>query len=723
MLHLLFILISYGSLIILLMPATNEGIVSAVVTFILGAGIIMYKKPNKVSFWKDKRYSILLISILIVSYFGFTFYSRWLPSSKIRYIADIIHMPVEAVLLVSSIIFSLFTVYFFCIALQIIEKKLSDANPKNQLVYCLMYFACAAAITVILAQLMIGVEIFSMGFVRFLWAVLVVTVAILFVYVISGRIIVSAFIGAGIFMVISTVNAYVYQFRGRLFEPVDIFSTQTAMNVADNYNLFPIPAAILCSWCIFAAVLIFFAVLRRESGVKLNPNAKTRCIMLAICLISVVGISFYAANLKTYHWDREGAMYNGYILDFVSKFKEISVSEPDNYSTELIDQLADEYATNKNNTTADENSKLPHIIVIMDEAFSDLSVLGEFSTNTEVAPFISSLKENTVFGYALSSVYGGNTANSEYEFLTGNSLAWLSPNVVPYQQYIRSSTYSMVSYLKLLYDYTCIAMHPYQSSGWNRPSAYGDLGFDKCYFIEDFPQENYVRNYISDREMFEFLVETYEAEKENPLFLFGVTMQNHGGYEYVGENYTQHISLDEYGEQYPEIEQYLSLLYETDKAVEYLITYFQNVDEDVIIVFFGDHQPSISDSFYQTISETTEDILDARQNLYKIPFFVWANYDIEEEYVECTSLNYLSSYVYDAAGIPLPAYNRFLRELEAIIPSINANGFYSISSGHYLSFDEADGDELNWLKLYEALQYNCIFDKTNRNKTFFPTLG
>lgn len=300
-------------------------------------------------------------------------------------------------------------------------------------------------------------------------------------------------------------------------------------------------------------------------------------------------------------------------------------------------------------------------------------------------------------------------------------MAWLSPNSVPYQQYIRDSTYSMVSYLKSSCNYRCVAMHPFQASGWNRPAAYEYLGFDECYFVEDFPQEDYIRQFVSDREMFEFLIETYEAQKEEPLFIFGVTMQNHSKYTYTGENYSQSISLQNRENEYPDVEQYLSLIHETDSAVEYLISYFQNVDEDVVIVFFGDHQPGIDESFYEDIGGTA-DTLDKKQKRYQVPFFIWANYEIEEEYVARISLNYLSSYVYDVAGIELSPYNRFLREMEETIPSINANGFYSISAGCYLPFDEATGDEQKWLELYEVLQYNSIFDIAHRNKDFFPVL-
>lgn len=719
MFHLLFIIISYGAFLLLLMPATGVGIVSTAAVLAIGICLIVYRKAHKVAFRKNKQYFLIPVAVILVAAtFGLSFYNRWLPSSKMQAIATMLRMPIEMLLLIGSVMLSGLSVYFLYAALQTIVKKLSDTDLQNDFARSMVSCICVSVVTVILAQIMVDTEVLSMGYLNFMWGVLIVSVVILFMYCLFGRIMPAIFFGAGLFMVISTINAYVYSFRERLFEPVDVFSVGTAMNVAENYSLFPIPSGVLMGWGIFAAVMIVLCCLQHKS--KHAPPK--RYVLLVICIIGSVAISFYATNLKTYHWHREGAYFNGYVLDFVSKFKEISAAEPDNYSVDLIDELADQYAADSNNGSVTELPDLPHIIVIMDEAFSDLSVVGELETNTAVMPFISSLKENTISGYALASVYGGNTANSEYEFLTGNSMAWLSPNVVPYQQYIRSSAYSMVSYLKSLYNYKCVAMHPFKSSGWNRPTAYEHLGFDECYFVEDFPQRDFVREYVSDQEMFEFLIETFEAQKENPVFLFGVTMQNHGGYTYSGENYDQHISLDNHGDEFPEVEQYLSLIYETDRAVEYLIAYFQNIDEDVVIVFFGDHQPKINESFYEAINGTTADTLDGRQKRYEVPFFIWANYDIEEKYIDCTSLNYLSSYVYDTAGIDLPPYNRFLQKMEEMIPSINANGFFSLSAGCYLPFDEANEDELRWLELYDVLQYNSIFDTSHRSQTFFPAL-
>lgn len=715
---LLLIVISYAALLVLMMPPTNAGIIGCAAMLVLGAGLIVYKKIHLKEFWKNKHPRLTVVTVLFAASLGLTFYECWLPSSKVQTIAAFLHISTETLLFAASFGLSICATGFIYIVLQRLRTTFSNISLGKSFAGHLIFCFAVSMATVGLAQFMIGLEMLSMGWIKLVCNTLIVLVVVLLLYVLSGKVLLSAWIGASVFMLVSTINAYVYQFRGRLFEPADIFSVGTAMNVAENYSLFPIPFGVLAGWSAFGAIMLLLHSLMHKNGLK--PDRKVKAAFLMGCVAASVALCFYATNLTTHHWMREGARRNGCFLDFVSKFKEITMSKPEDYSMELLNKLADQYAVDEANHGSDA-IKPPHIIVIMDESFSDLRVAGDFSTNTEVLPFVSSLKENAISGYALTSVYGGNTANSEYEFLTGNSMAFLSPNVVPYQQYIREPVYSMVSYLNATCHYKSIAMHPFRSSGWNRPAAYGYLGFDECYFVEDFPQTNLVREYVSDREMFDFLIETYEEQKDTPLFLFGVTMQNHGGYSYTGENYTKSISLSEHGTEFPEVEQYLSLIHETDQAVEYLITYFQNVDENVVIVFFGDHQPKIPEAFYEMIGAAA-DSLDDRQKRYQVPFFIWANYEIEEQYMDAISLNYLSSYVYDVAGIDLPPYNQFLREMEEVIPSINANGFYSLADGCYLPFGEANDEESRWLGLYEALQYNTMFDQEHRNETLFPVI-
>lgn len=154
-------------------------------------------------------------------------------------------------------------------------------------------------------------------------------------------------------------------------------------------------------------------------------------------------------------------------------------------------------------------------------------------------PYFHSLKENAIHGYALSSVFGAKTPNSEWEFMTGNSMAFLPSGSVVYQQYISKTPTSIVSNLKND-GYTCVAMHPYYETGWSRNAVYPDLGFDETHFIDDFDQTKLLREYITDRELYEKIIDRYESRAANEdLFIMSISMQNHGGYTEKYDNFDE----------------------------------------------------------------------------------------------------------------------------------------------------------------------------------------
>ncbi len=456
---------------------------------------------------------------------------------------------------------------------------------------------------------------------------------------------------------------------------------------------------------------LYFLYIFALGSVYVKPIAwkSSRHIYAVIPSALAMGIVVLLSGfVPVYHFGNSGTYKNGYLLNFALTIGDVWIDKPGNYSYQNAENIAAEYeAASLGNST-------PHIIVIMDEAYSDLSVLGaDLNTNVDPSPFINSLSENTIRGYALTSAFGGRTANSEFEFLTGATMGFLPNGSIAYQQFVHDRQYSIVTQLESL-GYQTVAAHPYFESGWKRNTVWPRLGFDDCYYLDAFPQENLIRGLVSDQEMVEQIILSYEnRDPSSPLFYFGVTMQNHSGYDYQGTDFESEVKLVNYSRDYSEVEQYLSLLHSTDKAIENLVAYFSAANEPVVILFYGDHLPSLDQKFYNEIHEGEFSTLDEQMQQYKVPFFIWCNYEIEEQYIECTSLSYLSNYLYKAAGIPLPGYNQFLTDLELQIPSINMLGYYSISQKRFLSFNEATGVEKEWLEKYQILQYNALFDKEN----------
>ena len=517
-------------------------------------------------------------------------------------------------------------------------------------------------------------------------------------------------------MLLAGVNYFVFMFRGNEFIFSDIRSAATGLSVAGNYTFTIDDRAV---YVILLSVL--FTALVHKCNVSFKEKKK-KLIMRMICVSVALAGSLYIANATadtvTETWEQKGSYRNGYILNFVLSIRDYFVQPPEGYSKEAVEALEAQYTP----LSGTEPEEKPTVIVIMSESYADLSVVGDLQTNQEVTPFYNSLKENTIKGYTLSSVYGAKTANSEWEFMSGNSMAFLPDGAVVYQQYISEEPTTLVSTMKN-FGYTCVAMHPYYNTGWSRNLVYPDMGFDESYFLDHYDENEMVRRYISDEEYYNKIIERFESKSGNEdLFIMSISMQNHGGYTEKYDTFPENIQV--LGGTYEDANQYLSLLNNSDKALEKFITYFENVEESVEIVFFGDHLPSLKSKFYKSLNGKGLSGLglDQLQDLYTIPFFIWTNYDTEEVEVEMSSINYLATLALERAGLPLPAYNQFLMDLMEYIPAINSRGYYSISEGKYKYITEAEGEEAEWINKYEMLQYNNMFDLDKQSEVFFPYL-
>ncbi len=530
-------------------------------------------------------------------------------------------------------------------------------------------------------------------------------------------------------MLFGLANYFVVSFRGTPIVPWDIYSVRTAVSVADNYS-FTINWKVCFSLFVFIWIILLFS----KSTVKFK-NLKIRIpsaalFLLCFCLY-IVGIQ--DSSIQSY-FGMDTTLFtinvfyrnNGTAAAFLGNLRFLRVEEPNGYSEKKAEEIADAYAEpeedQNENLEASELAEYPNIIVIMNEAFSDLSVWGDFTTSEEVLPVLHELQDEGIGGEVYVSVKGGNTANTEYELLTGDTMGFLPAGSVPYQQYIKSDMPSLASYLGNL-GYDTLAIHPYNASGWDRDKVYDYFGFDTFLSKDDFVNPVMMRDYISDQSAFEKIIEQYEEKDEgSKLFVFEVTMQNHSGYSKNSPGFDIYVTLPDVtfsSTQVIALEKYLTLMRESDKALGELCDYFRNVDEPTIILMLGDHQPSdyITNMVRRICGVDEPETLEEIQQGYRVPFVIWANYDIDHEYYDGISVNYLSSILLETANVPLTGYQEYLLDLMETLPIINAN-VYRDSSGEFYSISEKGlYDDL--LNNYQILDYNHLIDSKNRLNWFF----
>jgi phosphoglycerol transferase MdoB-like AlkP superfamily enzyme len=569
-------------------------------------------------------------------------------------------------------------------------------------------------------------------------------VIILFVlWLIFGRRRRTATVYMVLMFAIGAVNHFMLLYRGRILFPQDISSWQTALNVSSEYDLSPDSYI----WGAFAILVVWMGLIR---FLMISQKKRTYFRKKAVTIAMTVAAAGYiiaffftpwlpTVGLEAQQWRTQS---NGFVLNFTLALRYSSVQKPEGYSSEAITQLAEsdigkdedvtlysapyiasqyEEATWDEDTipdqlltvSTDETGTQPtNIICIMDESFADMAIFDTLELSGDTIPFYHSLKENTIKGWMYSPVTGAGTANVEYEFLTGNSVAFLPDETTAYQLYVKQDMPSLFSWAKSL-GFSTTAMHPYYSSGWNRVQVYNDFGVDVQLYNTDFTMPTYVRGYISDESDFEKIKSITEAANGEKTFIFNVTMQNHGGYRQGWRNLMRNITLT--GSMYGSsdyTEQYLNLMYETDSQLEQLLDYYSNVDEPTMIVLFGDHQGKLSSWFYEYKlygKDLDQRTLEELEQMYVTPFFIWTNYDSQEAQDVMLSANYLGALAAKVSNYPTTGYMDFLLNLYEELPVVQTMGYINQEGTLTDQESELTQKQQEMLSNYEILSYYNLF--------------
>ena len=540
-------------------------------------------------------------------------------------------------------------------------------------------------------------------------------------------------------------NSFVISFRGMALSAADLFSLGAAASVASEYTY-------ELDWYMYMELLCTLAIcmfsLKLHGGRILHPAVRAAVLVL---WCGVAG-SFYYLCCRTDFLEQHDIRSQGFthqlryknydmIFTTLTTCFYLSVEKPEGYSLDKVKEIAAPYLTDgKNKAVSDDKNtastsgnaaanaaiaagETPNLIVIMNESFADYTSIGKgLDLSEDCMPFIHSLTENTIKGTAYVSIFGGNTPNSEYEFLTGNTMGFLPASSVGFNLFVRGNLPSIASELKSQ-GYETLAMHPYRGTNYRRNLVYPQIGFDTFYTRDDFTQAKYIRSYISDDTLAQRIITEFNKHEEStdmPLFSYNVTIQNHGGY--FASN-TRNLDLDITVEN-PEVDQtkttlYVNLIRESDQMLQNLVNYFEDKEAPTVIVMFGDHQANLGDDTYEYLVGNEDEISrEERMEKYKVPFVIWANYDIPEETIERTSLNYLYSILADRLDFPMTGYQKYLLALSEKIPALCAQGYWG-DDGNYYELEDESSPYHDLINEYNILEYNDIFGGKDRDLEFF----
>lgn len=301
----------------------------------------------------------------------------------------------------------------------------------------------------------------------------------------------------------------------------------------------------------------------------------------------------------------------------------------------------------------------PNIIFLQLESFFDVKYIENFSYTEDPIPFFTYLRDNYPSGFLEVPSIGAGTANTEFECITGMNLDFFGPGEYPYKTVLKDKTSESMAYILKGLGYSASAMHNNDGTFYNRHHVFSNLGFDRYVSIEYMAKaEVNELNWARDRVLVGQIMKVLSRTKERD-YIYAISVQGHGAYpeEPLLAEKKLDIGLpEELSEYYYQYLYYVHQLQEMDDFLKELVLNLSACQEDVVLVLYGDHLPSLGLS----------DELLKNGNSFQTEYVIWSNFELSAEDEDVQSYQ-LSSRVLQVLGIEegiMPQYHMYRRDEE-----------------------------------------------------------
>lgn len=555
---------------------------------------------------------------------------------------------------------------------------------------------------------------------QFILSFVVIYAIYILVYNLIGKVFLSMVLTSCTLVILCIVNYLKLIFRGDPLYPSDftqITHMQSVIPMVMDYFSWSYIFVIIVS--IVACIVAGIYMRRYIQNVKIHLGIRALLVVGSIFVLYAYGNFantfmnkvFQKSGVDFVLWNQnENYASNGFVLGFISNLDTTVMEKPKNYSKENMLQIANDIKKQYSGNIGNQKKKeKPNIIFVMSESFWDPTKVTNLSFSEDPVPNLHHYIENFPGGQTISPTFGGNTANVEFEALTSYSMSLLKPGSIPYQQVItnKKEIPSIPTALKKEGYYTS-AIHSFGRTFFKRDDVYKVLGFDKFNADDTMENVDIDGDYISDLAMSKEIIAELEKQKQ-PTFIHAVTMQNHFPFteDRFGENLIE-ISGLENEESKGELETYTEGLRRSDEALQYLIEQLDNLDRPTLLVFFGDHLPSLgtNKSFYKENGYiTNEKTPSERLAMAQTPLLMYANFDMPNDNLGLVSPIYFSNLIFDYAGLNKSLFYQFLSELYKEIPVLR-DELKVDKNGEVIN--DLTKKQKEMLEQYKMLQYDLL---------------
>ena len=545
-----------------------------------------------------------------------------------------------------------------------------------------------------------------------------------FFYFTIGKISISYGITTIVLAVLLAINHYKINFRDEPLNFTDLSLGTEANNIVKNYTLsIDLAIIFLVLFTVLSIVYIAIKVRNKRPGLLPSIVGTVLSVVLVITMNFAVysRTSIYSALLtETFH-ETTTVANKGLVYSLFNSANIKDHDVPDDYSDNAASEALDKYKTEE-----ETEKKPPNVIAVMCEAFTDIQKWDNVKfTDHNPYEYYNYLKTIGCYGELFTPSFGGGTAATEFEFLTGNNTSAINSNMpIAYKTLINDDIDSIVRVFKKM-GYHASAMHPGDPWFYNRQNVYPRMGFDTFTSKVDLPYDipPHVVGYVKDSVSAEMIINDYNRHlEENPeqgYFNFLVTIQNHGPYEGGKLIYGDEYISKDHGltdEQYNIINNYLGGVNDSDEFMKTIHEYINTLDEPTVFLIFGDHLPYL-DQYEQVFAKLGLDIASgtyqAYENKYSSDYVMVGNQAFLKEYTpsingeqSIISANYLSIKLFQYCNLNLTPFQSLSLEMMQYAPIISRQ-----HNGSSAGFDEVLPEEFETLfKEYKNIQYYNLND-------------
>ncbi len=443
---------------------------------------------------------------------------------------------------------------------------------------------------------------------------------------------------SSLLMILSTCNYFVSIFRGIPIAYSDIYCISDALSLAKSFlggnNIIFIIVGL-----IMLVVCLVFLFIKDKKDIRITSYANIIAVVILMVgtysyYLNLIGnktLIYYSANMvKTYR-------YNGYVYSTLESGLRFIRFKPDNYNEDSIMAIRKEVDSNttssKETTVAStkltnissNSSNKPNIIFVQLEGFMDPMAIGGVMYTTDPIPNFRKLQKNEISGKVKSPSIGGGTARTEFEVMTGIDLEFLTDGEVPHYTILGHETLNSVASTLKKQGYSTHAIHNNQGNFYNRNKAYSSLGYDTYTSVEYMDNvERTETNWAKDTVLTQYIKECLESSKESDL-VFTISVEGHSPYPSDSNKYNFPIkvvnsSLAESDQN--QIYYYINKIHDSDKFIGDVVNLVDSMDEDTIVVFYGDHTPAL-------------DLLNrdgGKVDRTTTPYAIYSNFDLNTDF-------------------------------------------------------------------------------------------